>query len=599
MPVTPPLPPVQRARQRPLALQARSGRLYVSGPAAGRVLGLPGAARNLKLSTRAGTPVVELSLTLDTLSAIRRTLGVTGSELAACCDETVMRWAKAAHATEQSVTATHQRLGAGMLREFPWVDNRDGLPPYSHQRVMATAAVEIPGCAFLCEMGTGKTRGAAEAASFMIRAGVLDGCIIVCPNSVTGTWVRELRRWATNLDPRRLAGTVADRVAELARLFPRDEGRATRGACPIINYEVLDKMKHAIMAAAHNAKIGIIFDEGHRIRRPTTKVTKAAMEIAAQMRWRLLMTGTPIVNGVENIWSQWYVIDLGMTFGANFVQFRREFFDENPYTHKLDPLAETTTEVNRRIRRRGIRFTKAECLDLPPKIYEVLECDMGREQLQAYRDMEETLVVEFERLEREAEGASTAAIQLTMLLRLAQITSGYLPNTEDPEGAAVYRFPSVPKIELLEETVREQVGAGAQVLIWAVYRENYKMIEERVGDLGLVKIVGGMTSAERDAAEESFQRGDARIFLGHPGAGGVGLNLQAGSVAMYYSQGYNLDYRLQSEDRCHRSGSEIHNRVLYLDLQCRGSIDQAISQALAGKLSVAHAVTEFRRQIGV
>jgi SNF2 family DNA or RNA helicase len=582
-----------------LKVDTEVGRLYVSGALSARCTKLPGAAINKRRTTKlGGMPVVELSLTLDTLRALKEAVRMTSGELAACCTPDVMLWAKAANRQERDVEEIRQRIRQGQYVPLPWMDRRlDGGPkrvPYEHQKVMASMAVQVPGLAFLCEMGTGKTRAAIEAAAELVRRGRLDGVVIVCPNSVTGTWERELRLWTDKLRPARLDGTVADRGRALNRLI--GSTYAPGGVCPIINYEVLDKLKGEVVAGMTRHRIGVIFDEGHRIRNPTAKMTKAAMKIAGHAAWRLLMTGTPIVNGIENIWSQWYVVDLGITFGANYVQFRREFFDESWDGFNIEAKADTADTVGARIQRRGIRYRKADCLDLPPKVYEILDAPMGREQAQAYRDMEQQLIVEFERLEEEAEGQSTAAIQLTMLLRLAQITSGYLPNEGAP--GAMYRFPSIPKLDLLDETVREQVAAGRQVIIWASFVENYRMVEERVGDLGLVKIVGGLTKVQRDSAEAEFLAGRARVFLGHPGSAGVGLNLQSGSVALYYSQDYNLEYRLQSEDRCHRSGSEIHDSVLYLDLECPGTIDTIMRQARERKLVVAEAVTEFRRALG-
>jgi SNF2 family DNA or RNA helicase len=79
----------------------------------------------------------------------------------------------------------------------------------------------------------------------------------------------------------------------------------------------------------------------------------------------------------------------------------------------------------------------------------------------------------------------------------------------------------------------------------------------------------------------------------------VGLNLQAASIACYYSLGYSLIDRLQSEDRCHRSGSEIHNRVLYVDFLCENSIDPVVRNAVAEKKEVAEIVVDLKRAIGI
>ena len=108
-----------------------------------------------------------------------------------------------------------------------------------------------------------------------------------------------------------------------------------------------------------------------------------------------------------------------------------------------------------------------------------------------------------------------------------------------------------------------------------------------------------MKHTDRDEAERKFQAGEAKVLVGNPASAGVGLNLFQASVALYYSQGYNLEHRAQSEDRCHRSGSEIHDSVTYIDLSARGTVDEAVRAALAGKLELAEAVVELRRNIGM
>lgn len=587
-------------RVRSLKVDARYGRLYLTGPMAARALVMAGAAKNQKHEPH--RPVVELSLTLQTLRKLKTVMRMSSQELAGACTENVMRWARAAADSEKRAEDAWERIAAGYRTPLPWHDARAGKPgpdgpyeyrpPFEHQRVMATIAAEISGVGFVCDMGTGKTRAAIEAAAHQIRERKIHGLVVVSPTTVMGTWEREARLWSRELIPYRLEGRVTERKKALTAVL---SPRAQAGGVAILNYEVLDKMKDSILAAAAAARVGIIFDEGHRIRNPSAKVTKAAMKVAAQASWRALLGGTPVVNGIENIWSQWYVVDLGVAFGANFVQFRREFFRENEYTMSLDPLDDTASEVSKRIRRRGVRFKKEDCLDLPPKVYHTVEVEMGREQAEAYREMEQNLIVEFSKFNESEDGVASAAIQLTMLLRLAQITSGYLPNEE---GGPVYRFPANPKLDALEEAIREHVGRGGQFIAWAAFRENYGMIRERIADLGHVEIVGGMTARERDEAERAFQAGEARVLIGNPASAGAGLNLQAASAAAYYSQGYNLDYRLQSEDRCHRSGSEVHRSIDYFDFFCRGTIDEVIRASQEEKHSVARAVTEFRRALG-
>jgi SNF2 family DNA or RNA helicase len=321
------------------------------------------------------------------------------------------------------------------------------------------------------------------------------------------------------------------------------------------------------------------------------------MRIAQTAAWRLLMTGTPILNGLQNVWSQWYFVDLGVTFGANFVQFRREFFTENRWTMKLEPVDGVIDEFHGRLHVRGLRFRKEDCLDLPPKVYEVHEVEMTKEQSAAYRDMRDELLVQLEEMDDSEEDTASASIMLTQILRLTQITSGFLPRDLDDPNDEPFRFEPNPKLKALDELVREQVADRRSVIVWAWYREDVARIVEKLADLSPVRIVGGMKRQDREEAERAFQAREARVLVGNPASAGVGLNLQAASVAIYYSQGYNLEHRAQSEDRCHRSGSEIHKSVTYIDLSCRDTIDEAVRKALAGKMALADAVIEIREAL--
>lgn len=162
------------------------GRLYVSGPGHKLLYKLPGGAYNEK------RVAVELSLTLDTLRRIKQELRVGSAELARMCTPGVLAWAKAAGASERRVAELHQRLEAGYRRELPWRDAGDAQtgayrPPYDHQRIMATVACELDGCAFLCEVGTGKTRAAVEALRYWLDVGRLDVVFVVCPKKVIKT----------------------------------------------------------------------------------------------------------------------------------------------------------------------------------------------------------------------------------------------------------------------------------------------------------------------------------------------------------------------------------------------------------------------------
>lgn len=596
-----------------LVLQAAHGRLYASGRLASKLTAMNGA-HTAKPKRRGDVPAVELTLTLETLRTIRALTNLTSQQLATCMSPPLLAWAKAAGNNERVVNAMHARLNEGWRASLPWIDRESGLAPWAHQQVMASVAVSIDGCAFLCEMGTGKSRAAAEAMAYHTRRGMLKYHIVVSPKkSLRMTWLPELRRWTNELHGVLLDGSPTRKSALLKQA---QRGDLPAGTTILINYESLSGLRDEFASFMQAQPVGLVLDEMHKIKNPGAHRTKAAMEMARYANWRLGMTGSPILQGVQDVWSQWYIVDLGVTFGANFVSYKREFMEEVNYfaPHELNGKRELYGEVGLRMRRRGLRYTKKECMDLPPKVYERQQIEMSTEQARAYAEMAEMLIAQLRTMgagnwtpeqlmdgdsdvdTSEGEKVATASTQLVAMLRLSQITSGFVPD----ENGEMFRFGVNPKLDALEEIVDENIEQQ-QIIVWCRYREDVRAIGERLARYRPVVLWGGGNKAAQDEAVrgvEQFQRGERRLLVAIAASGGESLNLQAASLAVYYSQDFSLGARLQSEDRCHRGGSEQHNAVTYIDLMCTDTVDEIVAAALKDKKTVSDLVIDLRDHIG-
>jgi ERCC4-related helicase len=201
------------------------------------------------------------------------------------------------------------------------------------------------------------------------------------------------------------------------------------------------------------------------------------------------------------------------------------------------------------------------------------------------------------------ERVATAANQLAMILRLTQITSGFVHD----EHGGLYKFVPNPKMDAAVEFVDENIGE-VPMIVWARYHADIDELMRRLAHHNPVQIDGrtGQKRSTRlsgmslsDEAEDDFQQGRTRLLVGHPAAGGEGRNLQRAGVAVYYSQGYSLLHRVQSEGRNHRSGSEIHQKVTYVTYVCKDTVDETVMMALEGKKSVAEVVVDLKRQLGM
>jgi SNF2 family DNA or RNA helicase len=219
-----------------------------------------------------------------------------------------------------------------------------------------------------------------------------------------------------------------------------------------------------------------------------------------------------------------------------------------------------------------------ECLDLPPKIYETREIELNEEEQEIYDDMERTLRAEIM-------GKSiSASIILVKLLRLSQIVSGYATDDLGIER----EIENSSKLNELSDLIDEIDG---KCIIWCHFIRNIKAVSNLLTKKEIQHVTFYSETKNRDEVIQKFQTDpNCRYFVGQTGTGGFGLNLTAANTVIYYSNGYSLEERLQSEDRCHRIGQT--DKVVYVDIIAQNSIDESIIKAIKSKKSIADYVVD-------
>jgi len=227
------------------------------------------------------------------------------------------------------------------------------------------------------------------------------------------------------------------------------------------------------------------------------------------------------------------------------------------------------------------RVLKTEVLELPSKIYDRVVVDMVPDQRSIYNELRQNMIVEVD------DNVLTTPEVITRLLRLQQISGGFMP-TDDGE---IIAFNPNPKIDVLMDILNPQ----EKTVIWCRFIAEIKAIQSKInkefGEGSAVTFIGENTQEERFQSVDSFQNGDAKVFVGNPQTGGMGLTLTSSNRVIYFSNDFSLENRLQSEDRTHRIGQE--NPVTYTDLLCNRSVDSYILQALRNKRNVSEAATDF------
>jgi SNF2 family DNA or RNA helicase len=329
----------------------------------------------------------------------------------------------------------------------------------------------------------------------------------------------------------------------------------------------------------------IVVDESTTIKAPKSKRAKKVVKLCRTGAYRRIMTGSPLPESPLDAWAQYKALGDDMLGYPSYVGFKRRFaveeikqFGSRSFIQVVG--YQNLDELGVRMGKCSSRLTKAECLDLPDKVYNTAYVDMEASQARVYKRLRDELLVELD-----SGLVSSAPHALTKLVRLHQVALGYLVGDEGGiEDLSNKRYDVL--LDLLEE------AGDASMIVWSNFRYPLgKVTQELQKRYGVSKVVayhGGVSDAGRKEALERFLSGDARYFVSNPSVGGYGITLTNCHNVVYFSNGFKSEARMQSEDRCHRIGQR--NKVTYTDLVARGTIDQRVLDSLASKRDLAEQV---------
>ncbi|MDD5354945.1 MAG: DEAD/DEAH box helicase [Candidatus Omnitrophica bacterium] len=460
--------------------------------------------------------------------------------------------------------------------EVPAVDINDNIEykfktvPYEHQRRGFSYFNTLDYGLVAWEMGTGKTKLAIDVFSDRIIRKKCRKVLVVAPNSILSNWYNEIKLHCPfNTEPVIVRGGRQHKIKLLAG----------QQAWTIINYDSVGTLETEVMQAGFD---GIIADESHRIKNPQARRSKALHRIGVSVKYRLAMTGTPITQNPTDIFSQYKFINPAI-YGPIFTSFKAKYLLMGGYGSYQVIGTKNLPDLNNKMYSCAMRVMKQDCLDLPDKVYEVRQVQMTAEQAQVYKQLCDYLIAEFR------DTVITAPMIITKLLRLQQITGGYVSPAVD--STDIKFFKDNPKIaELLD--IIEDIEQDKKIIIWARFLPEILQIREALDKAGhkYVVITGEVKEQTRQALIDDFNNNPGtRIFVGQGQTAGIGINLTAASYAVFYSNSYSYADRCQCEDRCHRVGSEVHKKITYIDL-CAGGIDEVILRVLKKKGDLASEV---------
>jgi len=468
-------------------------------------------------------------------------------------------------------------------------DSPSTLPElWDHQKKAIQIAKDLPEFALFFEQGCGKTPTTLELLrnKYQTECG-FKATLIICPPIVIENWRREALKW-TNIPPNRiipLIGTGKERLRKLNSAVDTFHDQVF----VITNYETL-LMKEVFEAFMKWKPVCLVLDESQRVKDGKSKRSKALLKLAPQTKYRYILSGTPVLNSPLDLFSQFKILDGGKTLGDNFYIFRANYFDDkNARMPSLKYFPDwriregSEEKITKLISSKSMRVEKKDCLDLPPLVQKTVYCELSSEQAVHYKSMKDNYLTFIQN------NPCTATIALTKTMKMQQIVSGFLIAGDTKETEKAFSFEDHPRKKALRDLL-EDIVPYHKCLVWAVWRENYKVIREVCESLKVkyVEIHGDISAKEKQISVDRInQDPEMRVCIGHPGSGGVGVNLTAASTSIWYSRSWSLEFELQAEARNHRGGSEIHDKITRYDIVAQGTIDELILDALAAKNKVS------------
>lgn len=455
--------------------------------------------------------------------------------------------------------------------------------PFEHQLKAWSMSKDKESFALFMEMGTGKSKVILDTASYLYDNGYIDTLLIVAPKGA-------YRNWHINEIPSHLADHIIYRYAiwsasprKKEKQYLEDIIRAgDELRIVIMNVEAFSSPKGVKWATSflNTSRAMMVVDESTTIKNPTAKRTKAIIKLGTMAKYRRILTGEPVTRDPLDLYSQCEFLDEFHLGFSSFYTFRNRYaimvnMNLGHRSFKKVTGFQRMDELNDLLRKFSFRVKKDDCLDLPKKNYQYRYVDMTKEQEKAYQEMKDICMTTTKNT------VITVANKLSMLGKLHQIVCGHII---DNHGETTY-LKNNRMDALLELT--EQVDN--KCIIWACYRADLKKISnelrEKYGTDMVVEYWGDTSDKERKDNIQAFTTGKPKFFVANPATAGFGLNLQAANTVIYYSNNYNLEHRLQSEDRCHRIGQK--RNVHYIDITTLKTVDNLIIKSLKNKKNIA------------
>ena len=457
--------------------------------------------------------------------------------------------------------------------------------PFAHQLKALEMSWDKKVFAYFMEMGTGKSKVLIDNIAMLYDKGKINGALIVAPKGVYKTWhdeqipdhmpehiEKEMVLWES--------GAGKKKEEELNKLFKSSDDLHIL----IMNVEALSTKKGKIFAAkflsCHESMMAV--DESTTIKNPTAIRTKTIIDLGKDVKYKRILTGSPVTKSPLDLFTQCYFLDPWLLDQQSYYSFKTRYaimrqINVSGRMIQIVSGYRNLGELSNQLKPFSFRCLKDDCLDLPAKTFMKRIIQLTDEQQKVYDQMKKLALAELN-------GKLTTTVNaITQIMRLHQITCGHFKS----DDGTVQKLKN-NRLDELMDVLSEMEG---KAVIWAHYRYDIEVIvsaiKKEYGDNTVVTYYGDTTTDDRQKAIKSIQDPESpvRFVVGTPQTGGYGITLTGASTIIYYSNGYDLEKRQQSEARIDRIGQT--KNMTYIDLIAEKTIDEKIVKALRDKVNIA------------
>ena len=463
--------------------------------------------------------------------------------------------------------------------------------PYAHQLKAFEISKDLKSYALLFEQGCGKTKVALDNADYLFRKKRIKALIVIAPNGVHRNWINEEVPIHLNCENKsfvwdcsKFNEKMEDKFLELVA----DKEDVLKIFSFNIEAFVSFKTRKALNTIISFHECLVVIDESHKIKNPSAKRTKFLISLSDRMTYKRILTGTPIGNGVHDIYSQFKFLDEKIIGLSSFYAFKSKYCMMGGYEGRQIVGYRDIQDLQEKIKNNSMRVLKSECLDLPERIWQKTFFDLTTEQLTLYKEVKNESIALFNMIKgNEERDPIIIENAMTKVTKMRQIASGYFYDTQNKECIEIVPFDKNPKLLRLKELSEEIIG---KIIIWTVFTKDIELILKLFGNQA-VRYDGKVSQDDREINKIAFQQDEnIRFFVANISAGSEGLTLNSASNVIYYNNDYSLLKRSQSEARNHRIGSK--QTVVYNDLIGNKTLDNKIIKCLRNKQGIADMILQ-------